>query len=158
MLLPGPHSCMLPPPPPPAAGVAVHAGGRVFEADAAVVTVPLGVLKRGGIAFNPPLPQRKLAAISRLGFGVLNKVGGLGWTAGWPPQAVQGKLPSFWLQPGSLLQEGPPSACWAVLSGGPASWLVGSHNPCPTSADAATLTSCHARHCRAALRCALCRL
>lgn len=53
----------------------MHAGGRVFEADAAVVTVPLGVLKRGRVAFSPPLTERKRATIGRLGFGVLNKVG-----------------------------------------------------------------------------------
>lgn len=46
---------------------------RVFEADAAVVTVPLGVLKRDKIAFQPPLSERKRATIARLGFGVLNK-------------------------------------------------------------------------------------
>ena len=48
--------------------------GRVFVADAAVVTVPLGVLKRGDVTFAPPLPPRKRAAIENLGFGVLNKV------------------------------------------------------------------------------------
>ena len=39
-----------------------------------VVAAPLGVLKAGSIAFKPPLPARKLGAIQRLGFGVLNKV------------------------------------------------------------------------------------
>ena len=39
-----------------------------------VVTVPLGVLKHGDISFKPPLPLRKLQAIQRVGFGVLNKV------------------------------------------------------------------------------------
>ena len=42
--------------------------------DAVVVAAPLGVLKAGSIAFKPPLPARKLGAIQRLGFGVLNKV------------------------------------------------------------------------------------
>jgi monoamine oxidase len=42
--------------------------------DAVLVTVPLGVLKKGSISFEPPLPQRKLDAIQRMGFGVLNKV------------------------------------------------------------------------------------
>ena len=55
-------------------GVAIDAGGRRLLADAAVVTVPLGVLKKGGIAFHPPLSNRKHGAIERLGFGVLNKV------------------------------------------------------------------------------------
>lgn len=39
-----------------------------------LVTVPLGVLKAGSIKFSPPLPQRKLDSIQRMGFGVLNKV------------------------------------------------------------------------------------
>ena len=55
-------------------GVAVTTPGKVFHADAVVVTIPLGVLKRGGVAFTPPLPERKQAAIARLGFGNLNKV------------------------------------------------------------------------------------
>jgi len=49
-----------------------------FSADAVLVTVPLGILqrppKKGGIAFDPPLPDVKIEAMNRLGFGVLNKV------------------------------------------------------------------------------------
>jgi lysine-specific histone demethylase 1 len=48
--------------------------GRVFVADAVVVTVPLGVLKRGDLRFVPELPVRKKTAIENLGFGALNKV------------------------------------------------------------------------------------
>ena len=44
-----------------------------FRADAAVVTVPLGVLKRSALTFSPSLPKDKQAAIHRLGYGVLNK-------------------------------------------------------------------------------------
>jgi polyamine oxidase len=43
-------------------------------ADRVIVTVPLGVLKAGTIAFDPPLPEAKRNAIERLGFGLLNKV------------------------------------------------------------------------------------
>lgn len=50
------------------------ANGRTFEGDAVLVTVPLGVLKRDVIAFEPPLPERKRRAIADMGFGVLNKV------------------------------------------------------------------------------------
>ena len=50
------------------------ANGESFVADAVLVTVPLGVLKRGCIAFNPPLPSAKRQSIANLGFGVLNKV------------------------------------------------------------------------------------
>jgi monoamine oxidase len=39
-----------------------------------VVTVPLGVLKRGAPRFSPGLPPDRLAAISRLGFGRFEKV------------------------------------------------------------------------------------
>jgi lysine-specific histone demethylase 1 len=46
---------------------------RVFRCDAALLTLPLGVMKRGCVAFEPPLPRRKRAAIEALGFGTLNK-------------------------------------------------------------------------------------
>ncbi len=46
----------------------------VSAADAVVVAVPLGVLKKGSIKFAPALPARKQEAIQRLGFGLLNKV------------------------------------------------------------------------------------
>ncbi|WP_439657180.1 FAD-dependent oxidoreductase [Lentzea sp. HUAS TT2] len=46
----------------------------VFEADKVLVTLPLGVLKAGVVEFSPPLPEPKLAAIARLGFGTLNKI------------------------------------------------------------------------------------
>lgn len=55
-------------------GVEVDTDTHSFQADAVVVTVPLGVLKKGVIAFEPPLPQRKQEVIQRLGFGLLNKV------------------------------------------------------------------------------------
>ncbi|KAL2609406.1 hypothetical protein R1flu_027979 [Riccia fluitans] len=55
-------------------GVKVISGEQVFEGDMALCTAPLGVLKREAIRFEPPLPQRKIDAIKRLGFGLLNKV------------------------------------------------------------------------------------
>ncbi|GLU23436.1 hypothetical protein SLE2022_394380 [Rubroshorea leprosula] len=55
-------------------GVEVIAGDQVFQADMVLCTVPLGVLKKKAIKFEPELPRRKLAAIDRLGFGLLNKV------------------------------------------------------------------------------------
>ncbi|CAL1352789.1 unnamed protein product [Linum trigynum] len=55
-------------------GVSVLVGEQKFEADMVLCTVPLGVLKRKAIEFYPELPARKLAAIERLGFGLLNKV------------------------------------------------------------------------------------
>lgn len=49
-------------------------GGAVEQGTHAVVTVPLGVLKRGAIAFTPSLSSEKLAAIDRLDMGNLEKV------------------------------------------------------------------------------------
>ncbi|KAH7444424.1 hypothetical protein KP509_02G077800 [Ceratopteris richardii] len=58
-----------------ASGVQVlTSSNQIFEGDMALCTVPLGVLKRNAIKFEPELPQRKLDAIRRLGFGLLNKV------------------------------------------------------------------------------------
>ncbi|MGL4767248.1 MAG: flavin monoamine oxidase family protein [Formosimonas sp.] len=55
-------------------GVRVTANGKVFSADAVLVTVPLGVLKAGKIEFAPALPADKQQAIDALKMGVLNKV------------------------------------------------------------------------------------
>ncbi|XP_042886464.1 lysine-specific histone demethylase 1A-like isoform X1 [Penaeus japonicus] len=60
-----------------------HSNPATLKADAVLCTLPLGVLKQSVIAnqnaphtvtFSPPLPQWKVDAISRLGFGNLNKV------------------------------------------------------------------------------------
>ncbi|KAM1343715.1 hypothetical protein ACFX2F_007882 [Malus domestica] len=52
--------------------------GSVLLADHVIVTVSLGVLKasicQDSGMFNPPLPRFKTEAISRLGFGVVNKL------------------------------------------------------------------------------------
>ncbi len=55
-------------------GVSVETDKGRHDAQAVVVTLPLGILKRGLVAFRPGLPDEKLAAIDRLGIGVLNKV------------------------------------------------------------------------------------
>ncbi|KAG0099743.1 hypothetical protein BGZ93_006111 [Podila epicladia] len=48
--------------------------GTVYACSAAIVTVPLGVLKNHQIRFSPPLPEWKEKAIQHLGFGLLNKL------------------------------------------------------------------------------------
>jgi hypothetical protein len=48
--------------------------GACVWADAVLVTLPLGVLKAGHVAFDPPLPAAKQTAIERLGVGQLEKV------------------------------------------------------------------------------------
>ena len=47
--------------------------GKIFEGKAAIITAPLGCLKAGNIRFQPALPQWKQDAVSKLGFGALNK-------------------------------------------------------------------------------------
>ncbi|MHA7648990.1 flavin monoamine oxidase family protein [Mycobacterium sp. ML4] len=53
--------------------VTVRAGEQSFVGPAAIVTVPLGVLKAAGITFDPPLPEGHAHAVNALGFGVLSK-------------------------------------------------------------------------------------
>ncbi|CAA0814529.1 Probable polyamine oxidase 4 [Striga hermonthica] len=48
--------------------------GSEFVADAAIITVPLGILKAKSIEFEPKLPEWKLSAISDLGIGNENKI------------------------------------------------------------------------------------
>ncbi|KAF9182081.1 hypothetical protein BGZ50_005126 [Haplosporangium sp. Z 11] len=48
--------------------------GTMIDCSAAIVTVPLGVLKSQQIEFSPPLPTWKEQAIQHLGFGLLNKL------------------------------------------------------------------------------------
>ncbi|XP_031256954.1 polyamine oxidase 2-like [Pistacia vera] len=48
--------------------------GTTFVSDAAIVTVPLGVLKSKAIKFEPRLPDWKEAAIDNLGVGIENKI------------------------------------------------------------------------------------
>ena len=52
----------------------VTESGVAYEADFALVTIPLGVLKQDWVSFSPPLPEVKKQAIDRLGFGLLNKI------------------------------------------------------------------------------------
>lgn len=55
-------------------GVVLETDSGDLSADAAIVTVPLGVLKRGTPAFDPPLGGGHALAIRRLGMGTLNKI------------------------------------------------------------------------------------
>lgn len=48
--------------------------GAQHRFDAVIITVPLGVLKRGAISFSPALPEEKQGAITRLGMGTLDKL------------------------------------------------------------------------------------
>jgi len=69
-----------------------------FRARRALVTVSTGVLAAGKIAFDPPLPARKHAAIAGLPMGLLNKVILELETDVFPPTA----MPNSW-----VLHDGP---------------------------------------------------
>lgn len=56
------------------AGVRVATDRGQYAADRVIVTVPLGVLRAGAIAFDPPLPDATNRSIRRLRMGVLDKV------------------------------------------------------------------------------------
>lgn len=45
-----------------------------FTADYCLITIPLGVLKKGSIKFSPELSTKKKEAITKLNMGVLNKL------------------------------------------------------------------------------------
>ncbi|MFZ4640654.1 MAG: flavin monoamine oxidase family protein [Nodosilinea sp.] len=53
--------------------VVVTTNQATYRADRVVVSLSLGVLKSGAVAFSPPLPEAKTTAITYLGMGVLNK-------------------------------------------------------------------------------------
>lgn len=55
-------------------GVRITANGALFAAAQAIITLPLGVLQKGVVQFDPPLPATKQAALHKFGFGVLNKL------------------------------------------------------------------------------------
>ncbi|KAI0982820.1 hypothetical protein GJ496_003040 [Pomphorhynchus laevis] len=52
----------------------ISSDNTTYHCDACLVTVPLGVLKDDVIRFEPQLPDWKLQAIKRLGYGNMNKV------------------------------------------------------------------------------------
>ncbi len=55
-------------------GVTVNTNQNTYHADRAVITLPLGILKSGRVAFSPDLPADKQNAIQKLGMGLLDKV------------------------------------------------------------------------------------
>lgn len=72
----------------------ITAGGHRHRAARVIVTLPLGVLKAGTVAFDPPLPAAKQRAIARLGFGNLTKLRVLYDEPCWPVgQYAFGLLP-----------------------------------------------------------------
>jgi monoamine oxidase len=60
--------------PEPAGRVLIRTRDGEHRAHRVIVTLPLGVLKKGSVRFNPPLNDFRLRAIDRLGYGVLGKI------------------------------------------------------------------------------------
>lgn len=67
-----------------ASGVSVTTSRGIFTADRVVITLPLGVLKKRVIEFEPGLPDEKMAALDRLGMTTLNKIVVVFPKAFWP--------------------------------------------------------------------------
>lgn len=56
-----------------AEGVVVESAAGRLQADHVVCSLPLGVLKAGTVAFDPPLPAAHAEAIRRMGIGTMTK-------------------------------------------------------------------------------------
>ncbi|MGZ5377983.1 MAG: flavin monoamine oxidase family protein [Mycobacterium sp.] len=96
-------------------GVRLETTKGAVDADRVIITIPLGVLKAGTIAFDPPLPEEKQAAIERLGFGLLDKVVLKFDQSFWPGADVIGLVGSD--QPVSMLINGETFADAPLLVG-----------------------------------------
>ena len=74
---------------------------EVLKANAAVITLPLGVLKTGALKFNPPLPHKQ-DAIEQLPFGNVVRVSFRFREAWWPKKnfgfvhSFEDVLPTWW--------------------------------------------------------------
>ena len=72
-----------------AAGISVETeDGETHLGSHVLVTVPVGVLKAGSIAFEPGLPASHLDAIQRLGFGQFEKIAIRFADAAWLPDGL----------------------------------------------------------------------
>jgi len=95
--------------------VTFHHGNReILKADAAVITLPLGVLKAGTVEFQPPLAAKQ-ETIGQLQFGSVIKVVFQFREQWWPKfgfiLALKEAFPTWWTDP-----RGPVLTAWA---GGP---------------------------------------
>lgn len=116
-------------------GVSAHlADGRRLEGRAALLTLPLGVLRAGSVRFAPALAPARLRALGRLRMGVLNKLilqfdrpfwdagaewlslagaGDAAWFSAWPATG-QAVLTGFRAGQGAVADEGLDTAARAA--------------------------------------------
>ena len=83
-------------------GTSVTAASGRHEADAALVTVPLGALQSGLIRFSPGLPADKALALQGLGMGTLDKLYLLFDAPFWDTQVDWIATPETGLPPGQF--------------------------------------------------------
>jgi monoamine oxidase len=81
--------------------VTVLTGRSAYEAEHAVITLPLGVLREGAVRFDPELPDWKQRAIAALAMGPVVKIALLFERAHWPDDLVflharNAPVPTFW--------------------------------------------------------------
>lgn len=94
------------------------ADGNILNASAAIVTLPLGVLKVGDVKFDPVLPPDKQKAITLIGAGAVNKVILTFKEPFWQDDMhmIYTALDSqMWWRPGWGRWEGNPVLRWAGL-------------------------------------------
>jgi len=108
--------------------ISVHRDGtgEMFPAEAALITLPLGVWKAREILFEPALPQKQAAA-DAMQFGNVVKITLIFRKAWWPKanfgfiQAPEEPIPVWWSDP-----RGPVITGWA---GGPKADLLPAQSP-----------------------------
>jgi monoamine oxidase len=101
-----------------------HGDREILKADAAVITLPLGVLKAGTVEFQPPLAVKR-EAVEQLQFGNVIKVIFQFRERWWPDFGflitVHEAFPTWWTDP-----RGPVLVGWV---GGPKADLLLNHSP-----------------------------
>jgi len=112
-------------------GVRVEtAGGGVFEADRAVIALPLGVLLGGGVRFDPPLPDAKRRALAGLRAGPAVKLLYRFPAPVTPPEVMAiyaAGTPALWWTPSAGHGEG--SCVWTALATGEAAEALSGQGP-----------------------------
>ena len=88
--------------------IMVRTSGGDIQADYAICTLPLGVLKSDAVRFTPPLPGSVRRSIERLGVGTLDKVvlhfDDVFWPEGAAELGIAGGYPGGWQSFVSLLE------------------------------------------------------
>ena len=98
-------------------GVTVTTNQGDFSAQRVIVTLPLGVLKKGDVQFTPALPPEKVAAIASLGMGVLIRV-----LSDVPHSVLAGGVRLAGVFVGSRRGGGPNGSAWIASSSIPSCW------------------------------------